>query len=74
MRLGAGSLYRSIGILEDAGLIERSDWRPQPGADDERREYLRLTELGRRVAAAETDRLAALVSSARAAGLGGGPS
>lgn len=74
VRLGAGSLYRSIGLLQDRGLIEASDWRPDPRVDDERREYLRLTELGRRVAAAETDRLAALVSSARAAGLGGGAS
>jgi DNA-binding PadR family transcriptional regulator len=71
VRLGAGSLYRSIGLLQDEGLIEASNWRPDPRVDDERREYLRLTDLGRRVATAETDRLAALVSSARAAGLEG---
>ena len=72
VRLGAGSLYRSLGQLEERGLVEGSDWRPEPRLDDERRTYLRLTELGRRVAGAETDRLASLVASARAAGLGGG--
>lgn len=71
LRLGAGSLYRSIGILQEQGLIEPSDWRPAPFLDDERRTYLRLTDLGRAVAQAETDRLAALVADARAAGLGG---
>ncbi|MEQ9398027.1 MAG: PadR family transcriptional regulator [Longimicrobiales bacterium] len=71
-RLGAGSLYRSIGQLQEAGLVAPSDWRPAPALDDDRREYLHLTDLGRRVAGAETDRLASLVASARAAGLGGG--
>lgn len=69
---GAGSLYRSIEQLEEAGLIEPSDWRPEPEMDDERRTYLRLTELGRRVAGAETERLASLVAMARASGLGEG--
>jgi len=69
---GAGSLYRSIGILEEEGLIAPSDWRPDAPLDDERRSYLKLTELGRRVASAETERLAGLVASARAAGLGEG--
>ena len=72
VRLGAGSLYRSIAQLQERGLVEASDWRPDPDDDDHRREYLRLTELGRRVASAETERLAALVAGARAAGLGGG--
>ncbi len=74
VRLGAGSLYRSIGLLQERGLVEASDWRPDPRVDDPRREYLRLTGLGRGVADAETERLAALVTSARAAGLGGGGS
>ena len=71
VRLGAGSLYRAIGQLQDWGLIAASPSRPAPRLDDERRTYLALTELGRRVADAETDRLASLVAHARAAGLGG---
>lgn len=71
VRLGTGSLYRSLGQLRDEGLIAESDWRPPTGLDDERRTYFRLTELGRAVASAETERLAALVAGARAAGLGG---
>jgi DNA-binding PadR family transcriptional regulator len=68
---GAGSLYRSIRQLEDEGLIEESDWRPNPALDDERRRYFRVTEWGRDVARAETERLGALVASAREAGVGG---
>lgn len=70
--LGAGSLYRSIGQLREWGLVEPSAWRPAPALDDERRTYLRLTDLGRQVATAETDRLAGLVAGARAAGLRAG--
>mgnify|MGYP003680728076 CR=1 FL=1 len=71
VRLGAGSLYRSIAQLQEWGLIAASTWRPAPRLDDERRAYLAITALGRRVAGAETDRLASLVAHARAAGLGG---
>ena len=69
VKLGAGSLYRSISQLVDRSLIEESDLRPQAGFDDDRRTYFRLTPLGRRTAAAETDRLAQLVAGARASGL-----
>ena len=66
MRLGPGTLYRSIkGMIAD-GLIEESDERPDPKLDDERRRYYRLTEFGRRVAIAEANRLANLVIVARA--------
>ena len=71
VRLGAGSLYRSISQLVDLGLIEESEWRPEASVDDERRQYYRLTELGREAALAETERLAALVQGARASGLTG---
>jgi DNA-binding PadR family transcriptional regulator len=33
-------------MLED-GLIEKSDVRPDPAHDDERRHYYRITEIGR---------------------------
>lgn len=66
---GAGSLYRSISQLEEAGLIRESDWRPEPMLDDERRRYFRVTAAGRAAARAETERLSSLVESARASGL-----
>ena len=71
VKVGAGSLYRSISLMVEDGLIEESDWRPAPGLDDERRTYFRLTRRGRLAASAETERLARLVADARAVGLAG---
>ncbi len=71
VKLGAGTLYRSIRQLVDLGLIEESDQRPDPALDDERRSYFRLTRLGRQAAHAETERLAELVRSARSSRLAG---
>jgi DNA-binding PadR family transcriptional regulator len=68
VRLGAGSLYRSISQLLEAQFLEPSDWRPSAGMDDERRAYFRLTPAGRAAATNETERLAVLVAGARAAG------
>ena len=65
LRLGAGTLYRAIQQLIDAGFIAESDRRPVRELDDERRTYYRLTTLGRQAAAAEARRLTALVGSAR---------
>ena len=69
VKLGAGSLYRSIRQLADLQLIEESEQRPDPALDDERRKYFRLTTLGRRVARAETERLAVLVQVAQSSNL-----
>ena len=66
VRLGPGTLYGSIKRLVADGLIERSDERPDPALDDERRRYYRLTDFGQRVTIAETKRLAHLVGMARA--------
>lgn len=66
MRIGPGTLYRSIRQMLDAGMIEESDERPDPALDDERRRYYRLTGFGRRVAQAEAARLAQLVRVAEA--------
>src|SRR5690349_2052121 len=64
VRLGPGTLYRSIQALVDDSLIEESTRRP--GRDeDQRRRYYRLTSLGRRVLAAESRRLADLLAIAR---------
>ena len=69
IRIGPGTLYRSIRRMLEMGLIDESDERPDPALDDERRRYYRLTELGRRVARAESERLARLVTLARQARL-----
>jgi len=66
--LGAGTLYRSIQRMLEQGLIEERNERPAPELDDERRRYYRLTAFGRKVATAETSRLASLLRLARQSG------
>jgi DNA-binding PadR family transcriptional regulator len=66
VRMGPGTLYGTIKRMMAAGLIEETDERPDPGADDERRRYYRGTLLGRRVLEEETERMASLVAAARA--------
>jgi len=58
--LEAGNLYRTIRRLETDGLLDESSNAAAAG-DDERRRYYRLTPFGRRVLAAELERLRALV-------------
>jgi DNA-binding PadR family transcriptional regulator len=67
--LSPSTLYSSIRRLLVSGLIEELDERPDPGQDDERRRYYRLTSLGRRVAGLEARRLERLLQDARAGGL-----
>jgi DNA-binding PadR family transcriptional regulator len=69
VRLGAGTLYRTIQRMLEDGLIVELEERPDPDEDDERRRYYRITAFGRAVARAEADRLAGLVKLARASGL-----
>lgn len=66
LKLDPGSLYRLIARLSDDGLIDEAPTRPKADEDDERRRYYRLTPLGRRVLAAETNRMADLVAVSRA--------
>jgi DNA-binding PadR family transcriptional regulator len=66
IRLEAGNLYRSIRRLMRDGLVVESDRRPAPDSDDERRRYYRITDFGKRVFAAETDRLRLVVTAAEA--------
>jgi DNA-binding PadR family transcriptional regulator len=69
VKLGPGTLYRSIQRMLEQDLIIETDSRPAPDADDERRRYYRITSLGRQVARAEAERLSALVAMARSTGL-----
>lgn len=61
VRLWPATLYGTLKRLMDEDLIEESDERPAPEVDDARRRYYRLTNLGRRVLAAESERLEELV-------------
>src|SRR3984957_7302590 len=72
VQLSPGTLYSSIRRMLEQGLIEELAESPDPSSTDERRRYYRLTRFGRRVAAAEVERLSALVQQARAAGLAPG--
>lgn len=68
VRLWPATLYGTLKRLSEADLIEESDERPAPNLDDARRRYYRLTKLGRRVLAAESERLQDLVRVIRAKG------
>jgi DNA-binding PadR family transcriptional regulator len=67
-RLAPGTLYRSLRQMEERGWVVEAEERPEPGLDDERRRYYRLTELGKKVAMAELERLESLVGAARSKG------
>jgi DNA-binding PadR family transcriptional regulator len=68
VKLGAGTLYRSIQRMQEQGLIVETRDRPKPELDDERRRYYRITSFGASVARAEARRLSRLVKLARASG------
>ena len=67
-RLAPGTLYRSLKQMEERAWVAEAEERPEPDLDDERRRYYRLTDLGRRVALAEVERLEGLVDAARSKG------
>jgi DNA-binding PadR family transcriptional regulator len=68
VRLGPGTLYRSIQRMLDDDLIVEIHERPAPELDDERRRYYRITKFGKAVAHQEATRLSDLVRLARASG------
>ena len=72
LRLGAGTLYRSVHRMLEQGLIVETRERPAPELDDERRRYYRITPFGTAVARAEARRLTELVRLARASGFAPG--
>jgi len=63
--LQPGSLYRLLARLLDAHLVAELPASEVPEGADTRRRYYRITNLGRQVVAAESERMAALVDSAR---------
>jgi DNA-binding PadR family transcriptional regulator len=66
IRLWPATLYGTLKRLIEEELIEESEERPAPELDDARRRYYRLTRLGQRVLAAESERLEDLVRLIRA--------
>src|SRR5262249_35285472 len=69
VQLSPGTLYSSVRRRLEQGLIEELSDSPDPSSTDESRRYYRLTRFGKRVAAAEVERLHALLQQARATGL-----
>lgn len=67
--MGPGTLYGSLSRMMAAGLIAESDARKDPGMDDERRIYYRLTGLGEKALAAELDRYRDVAALAKRRGL-----
>ena len=66
VRLWPATLYGTLKRLMEEDLVAESDRRPAPELDDARRRYYRLTSFGRRVLAAESERLEDLVRVIRA--------
>jgi DNA-binding PadR family transcriptional regulator len=64
-RIETGTLYRALRRLTSEGLVIPTDRRPAPESDDERRRYFAITPFGKKVAAAEANRLSAQVDAAR---------
>jgi DNA-binding PadR family transcriptional regulator len=64
-----GTMYRALARMVETGLIQSAARRPAPDASDERRNYYRITDAGRRAATAEARRLEALTRAARLGGL-----
>jgi DNA-binding PadR family transcriptional regulator len=72
LKLGAGTLYRSLQRMLEQGLIVETGDRPAADLDDERRRYYRITGFGEAVARAEARRLTNLVRLAKKSGFAEG--
>ena len=67
VKMSPGTLYGSIKRMLEEDLIE--ELTTGAAGADERRRFYRITKFGRRVAAAEAERLTSLLSQARLSGL-----
>ena len=66
IRLGPGTLYSSVRVLLENGLIEEAGVPSAADSEDERRRYYRLTTGGLHLARAEAKKLAEVLRVARA--------
>lgn len=66
--LDVGTLYRALRRMREQELIAEAPPPADEAAGDERRNYYRITPLGREVGEAEARRLARLTSAARRCG------
>jgi DNA-binding PadR family transcriptional regulator len=64
-----GTMYRALARMVEQRLIEAAARRPAADADDERRNYYRITDKGLQLARAEARRLEMLTRAARIGGL-----
>ena len=64
VKLGPGTLYRSLKEMARDGLIEEA--RAPAGEDDPRRRFYRISDAGRAAVASEAGRMERLVEVARA--------
>jgi DNA-binding PadR family transcriptional regulator len=62
-KLGPGTLYDNLRKLMAQRIVE--EFRKRSSGDDPRRRYYRLTDLGRRVLAADLSRLEKVLRTAR---------
>ncbi|WP_206061556.1 PadR family transcriptional regulator [Nonomuraea basaltis] len=69
VKLGPGTLYRTISRLVADGLVEESEDADPEAPHDARRRYYKLTPQGAGAARAEAELMARMVSAAREAGL-----
>lgn len=69
LQLETGTMYRALRRLVEAGLARPAARKITRESEDERRRYYAITALGSRVAAAEAERMARLVATARSARL-----
>jgi DNA-binding PadR family transcriptional regulator len=69
VRIGPGTLYRTIARLVADGLVVETDGGDPEAPHDARRRYYDLTPAGREAAAREATLLAGLAKAAAAAGL-----
>lgn len=70
VRLGPGTLYRSLDEMRERGLVSPTD--PPAGETDPRRKYYRITGDGRALLDLEIARLARVVDLARMTAAEGG--
>ncbi|MFD9947782.1 PadR family transcriptional regulator [Nonomuraea sp. NPDC059023] len=69
VKLGPGTLYRTISRLLADGLVEETEEGDPAAPHDARRRYYRLTRAGEAAARAEAELMARMVTAAREAGL-----